>query len=420
MRHVIDVERSSEINNAFYSSRVDLPFRTEAARQEHQFAVAKLLYNYIKEISGKEEIKIIELGARGVYFERGLYSGLKHFAKEELPNITYTIIDISPLAIENSKLSYSDIAEHGDKNIFPTRFFAADVLNREEVEIAGKGYDVVIANELIDDIPQEVIAKRDGVYYEVLFELTWTEWAEIGVKRHGMRALSEEEVKELERYVYMEDGQAITYSPKLGDLVKNVASLMEKEGMLFIHDYFITNPVPLEKSVHLKRVYGNIFDYSALSRNPESGELQITADVNLMQLLFALGENGFACSMASPHELFLNEMFEDKIINLRTLALSLNALDLEKRRSLLAELKRTDDIPRDAKKVDKSLLKELNSILRKGALELRAGAFYAPNSKVDISYLVDDKEKLAFLYSVYRDLYAIKNPYMDIAATLMH
>jgi len=419
MRRVIDCERSSEINNAFYSNRVDLPFRTEATRQEYQFAVAKLLYNYIKEISGKEEVKIIELGARGVYFERGLYYGLKHFAKEELPNITYTIIDISPVAIENSKLSYSDIAEHGDKGIFPTRFFVADALDREEVEAIGGGYDVAIMNELIDDIPQKVVAKENGRYYEVLFELAWTEEAEIGVKRYGMRAMHEEEVKELERYIYLDDGQAITYSPSLGSLVKNVAFLLEKEGMLFVHDYFITNPVPLKKSAHLKRVYGNIFDYSALSRNPESGELQITADVNLMQLLFALGESGFACSMASPHELFLNEMFEDKIINLRTLALSLNALDLEERRSLLAELKRTNDIPKNAKEVDKSLLKELNSMLRKSDIELRSGAFYAPNSKVDISYLVDDKEKLALLYAVYRDLYAIKNPFMDIAAMLM-
>ncbi len=66
---LIDTATASMINRTYYEDNIRLAFRTEAMETAYQTAFAGYLYNYIeKNFPFREEVNVLEPGARGVYF----------------------------------------------------------------------------------------------------------------------------------------------------------------------------------------------------------------------------------------------------------------------------------------------------------------------------------------------------------------
>ena len=418
----IDSSMATQINEAYYKKNAELPFLTEAMGKRYPNAFAHFLYPIIDNSRGGT-IKVVELGARGVYFEKEVHSNLRNIDKANntniAENIEYVVVDISPVAIEAASKQY----KKDSSNLFTTRFVVADVLNKRELSSAGSNNFMVVLNELIDDLSQMVVTRKGNSYYEILYKPIFDpSYGRIRLTRNDFRKLSDEEANMLADYESrlnsgkLEEGYAITYSPVLDKLIENISMLLSPEGRIFVHDYFIRANIPLSFADNLRRIYGYNLGPSALY-SIENNKVQITADVNLQQLVITLNQKGFE-AQAMPHRFFINEYLGIKEVSLSEIAASLNAASEEEKRMLLERIsKRAPSVNTNAPKINEGLLSALKIAFR--GLELTDSHFYAQE---DIVYRVDviqdeTKRKLANeIYKLCRKNYAVVNPFIDVYA----
>ena len=203
---MIDSSMATQINEAYYKKNVELPFLTEARGKRYPNAFAHFLYLIIEIIDKIDNsrggtIKVVELGARGIYFEKEVYSNLRNIDKANntnvAENIEYVVVDISPVAIEAASKQY----KKDSSNLFTTRFVVADVLNKRELSSAGSNNFMVVLNELIDDLPQMVVTRKGNSYYEILYKPIFDpSYGRIRLTRKGFRKLSDEEANMLADY----------------------------------------------------------------------------------------------------------------------------------------------------------------------------------------------------------------------------
>jgi len=427
----IDAWKATSINIDYYEKNVGLPFQTEAKdNNEYSKAFASflsLLYNTLLDNAnnGRDRtIKVVELGARGIYFAEKVYLYLKYIDKRNntniAENIEYKIVDISPVAIKAASEEY----KNKSSNFFKTEFYVADVLNKEELSSVGGNNFMAILNELIDDLPQMVVTRIGDTYYEVLYKIIFDpNYGQIRLAANGFRKLSDEEAKMFADYESMlksgklEEGYAVTFSPVLNTLVENISRLLSSEGKIFIHDYFIRNPVPLKLAHNLRRIYGYNLMPSALYWSIEESGVQITADVNLQQLIFALGQKGFD-AQAIPHRFFVNEYNGVKVISSFEIAASLNT-PKEKKKLLLEKIsKYIPSININAPNINNELLSVLNLVFRGFELDSHSH-FKGPDTDHIIDTIQDEAKRNAAneLYYFCKNNYAVANPYMDIIAS---
>jgi len=425
----IDASIAALINENYYKKNVGLPFRTEAKdNNEYSKVFALLLYNKILDnaSNGRDRtIKVVELGARGTYFEEKVYSNIRDIDKANntniAENIEYKIVDISPVAIKAATEEY----KNNSSNLFTTKFYVADVLNKEELSSVGGNNFMAILNELIDDLPHKVVARIGDSYYEVLYRPIFDScYGLIRLARNGSRKLSDEETKMFIDYESMlnsgklEEGYAVTFSPVLNTLVENISRLLSFEGKIFIHDYFIRGPVPIKLAHNLRRIYGYNLMPSALYCSIEDSKVQITADVNLQQLIIALEQKGFDAKPI-PHRFFVNEYNGVKELSLFEIATSLNATPKEEKKLLLEKIsKHIPSINMNAPNINKELLSVLNFVFRGFELDSHSH-FKGPDTDHIIDTIQDEAKRNAAneLYYFCKNNYAVANPYMDIIAS---
>jgi SAM-dependent MidA family methyltransferase len=435
--NTLDFEKSYEINKSYYTKNVEVKFLTEAMRREYPEAFGKLLfYNYYNMLDDelevyslfsakKEKIRILDVGARGVYFERNLFDAISNLEKENIElrdRIEYTILDISAPAIKYAQEEYNAYKGY----FFKTNFIVADVLSKEEMSQIGR-YDIIILNELLDDLPQMVITKSNGKFYEVLFKPVFDiDNNIIKLEKNGIKEIEIENVEgfvEYEKEYSLKDGEAVTYSPSFYSLVESLKKHLNQDGFIFIHDYVIRGPVSYNYSQNLKRVYGsrNPITAKLLEENPYNAEVQITADVNLMQLNYVLEKNEFSY-LNVPHKVFLNDMLGNKRFSLQEIAFSLNRLDEIELKELLKKLGRDMEDFKNAslKEVKRQVVKEVNNVIKEsnqvpGLIVLRKGFFYGTQHVLDMGKIMD-KENAKALYHICRNKYGVKNPYLNVIA----
>ncbi|MEM3227610.1 MAG: hypothetical protein QXK65_01520, partial [Candidatus Micrarchaeaceae archaeon] len=259
----VDANSAYKINMKYYSSTSGKDFMTMADTDAYPAAFASYLYRLLdSELPNAETIKVLELGPRGIYFEEKLYSELLRLDKTNSTSyserINYTLLDIAPVAIENAKSRYE--INGADKNLFPTEFKVGDAINSRLPQNA----DVIIANELIDDFKQLVVAKRDGKLYEVVFKIGVGDFLGdygISLRPSHLRPIKKKAIrdiylKELDRH--LPEGFATTFSPDLSKFMENLAQSSKPEATIAIHDYFILGGVGVANSNRLKRVFGNM------------------------------------------------------------------------------------------------------------------------------------------------------------------
>jgi hypothetical protein len=426
----IDASIAAWINENYYENNVGLPFRTEAMmsiKYSEAFAYfLSLLYNTLLDNAnnGRDRtIMVVELGARGIYFAEKVYFYIKYIDKRNNTNIAenveYKIVDISPAAIKAASEEY----KNKSSNLFTTEFYIADVLNNRELSSVGGNNFMAILNELVDDLPQMVVTRIGDTYYEVLYKPKFDpDYGQIRLARNGLRKLSDEEAKMFADYESMlksgklEEGYAVTFSPVLNTLVENISRLLSYEGNIFIHDYFIRKPVPLRLAHNLRRIYGYNLMPSALYCSIEESGVQITADVNLQQLITALGQKGFD-AQAIPHRFFVNEYTGVKEISLLEIAASLNATPKEEKRLLLEKIsKHMPGVNINAPNINKELLSVLKNVFRSFDLDSHS-RFTAPDIGYRIDIMQDETKRNVAeeLYNLCKN-YPIVNPFMDIIA----
>ena len=434
----IDDSTATEINEKYYKENVELPFQTEAMGNKYPEAFAyflSFLYNTLLDNAnnGRDRtIKVVELGARGIYFAEKVYFYIKYIDKRNNTNIAenveYKIVDISPVAIKAASEEY----KNKSSNLFTTEFHVADVLNKEELSSVGGNNFMAILNELIDDLPQMVVTRIGDTYYEVLYKIIFDpDYGQIRLARNGFRKLSDEEAKMFVDYESMlksgklEEGYAVTFSPVLDKLVENISMLLSYEGNIFIHDYFYFNDyfyfikkrVPLKLAHRLRRIYGYDLMPSALYCSVEDSKVQITTDVNLQQLIFALEQKGFD-AQAIPHRFFVNEYTGVKEISLLEIAASLNAAPKEEKRLLLEKIsKHMPGVNINAHNINKELLSLLKNVFRSFDLDSHS-RFTAPDIEYRIDMMQDEAKRNVAeeLYDLCKN-YPIVNPFMDVIAS---
>jgi len=191
----IDASIAAWINENYYENNVGLPFRTEAKdNNKYSKVFALLLYNTILDnaSNGRDKtIKIVELGARGTYFEEKVYSNIRYIDEANntniAENIEYKIVDISPVAIKAASEEY----KNKSSNLFTTKFYVADVLNKEELSSVGGNNFMAILNELVDDLPQMVVTRIGDTYYEVLYKPKFDpDYGRFGLEEMALESLA--------------------------------------------------------------------------------------------------------------------------------------------------------------------------------------------------------------------------------------
>ena len=416
----IDASTAALINEMYYKGNLELHFLTEPMGKMYPKAFATFLYSIVNNGRGNT-ITIVELGARGIYFEKEVYSNIRNLdkanSKRIAETIKYIIVDFSPVAIRAARNEY----KNSGSNLFTTEFYVADVLNKKDLSSVGGNNFMAVSNELMDDLKQMVITKMGDAYYEIIYKPKLDlYYGEIRLAINGYRKLNDEEAKMFAAYESisgkLDEGYAVTFSPVLDTLVGNIGAILSPEGKIFIHDYF-TLPVPLKLADNLRRIYGFI-EPSALYYSIEDNKVQITADVNLQQLVITLDQKGFNVH-AAPHRFFINEYNGIKELSLREIAASLNATPKEEKKLLLKKIsKHIPSINMNAPNINKELLSVLNFVFRGFELDSHSH-FKGQDTDHRIDTIQDEAKRNAAneLYYFCKNNYAVANPFMDVIAS---
>jgi len=308
----VDSKLSEELNYSYYANNVNLHFETFAMLEAYQKASALLLYLFLNkqlEIQSGSRINILELGAHGTYFERGVYKYIELLDKQNKTNyaerIRYRILDISKEAIEIAKKSYDlDRDRH-----FITEFYLGNALDKNVFPLENHA---TIMNELLDDL-RHIVVKRSGKeLHECTFSLDCighVAW----LTPQDERPLKEKEIpkKDQLRIIRgLKDGYATTHSPSIPILFDNIERASQESSLIMVHDYFIYQ----SSTPRLGRVYGSI-DCSNKEQVKINGSIQITYDVNFGELIYTIQKHGFDIMATMPTDDFVRGNFDNVPIN---------------------------------------------------------------------------------------------------------
>ena len=324
----------SEVNARYYAAVAgDIAFETEASLGYHPGTVARILLAHAASL-GKENVRILEIGASSCLFARALLGELRMLGAtewRELIRLDYLAVDLSRSALERAVLWEEAQGTHrrvlwpgGARPASPAppgrpekpELVALVSIDGEEVNLGyvhadanqfveanTEAFDFVILNELLDDMacrafyadgagrPLELVplARDDGERWAVRIE---------------EREAPDAPPLPLE--------SVTSRSPESVALVEAIARSLGRGGMLIVHDYgfaadantisdYETVPPSQPQFVDVEyppaepfpRGFFRVFGNEALRA------IQITNDVNFAELAAALQTTGDVLTL--PH-----------------------------------------------------------------------------------------------------------------------
>ncbi len=410
MDRYADIKVSSgnvaELNRHYYGGSADIGFLTMAQREEYQQAFGRYLHRLLEgEYSNISTLKVLELGPRGTYFEKGVYKEIQRIDSEKgtdhADRVEWSLFDISEVAIKEAKTEY----EYDAGSFFTTDFFVGDAVN----DSLPTGYDVVLANELIDDLKQMVVVKRGEKLYESVSGIAAGDFVnDTGIT---LRQKYLKPVRQINDYEYLEvilkylgEGQKTTFFPDLDGLVRNVRKASNPESKFIVHDYMIVGGVG-SNTYPVERVFGNTDPAKVFNSEIDKGLIQITADVNFLQLLDSLSKNGFAVKMIEEYEDFLGGELETRSVNKWKLDEVLKLCSRDEITKIAKLLRVEDDVDRI------EIKKRLYEILG-----LPYGVLGANYRKESLAGKDIPKEVKEGIWDFYRSTLVVKNPLLNITA----
>lgn len=303
----IDHERAADLNYKYYTTVANLDFETYAMKWSYKNAMAKKIYWFIEHWQGANFI-ILELGAHGVYFERGVHEGIVELDKAKgthfADKIQYRVLDISETAIEIAEKAY----RLDQNNYFTTEFYIGDALDEKAIP---KNNNAIIMNELLDDLPTLVVGRTEEGLKEIIFDVSCL-GNKVWLYSYGTASLNDKIGEEDEKWLldHLDKGHVITFSPVMKVLFNNIDKSTTHESMISVHDYF-TSYVDKDDSNLLKRVYGT----ANCENKKVEGSIQITADVPFDQLVEIMRKFGYRVKSIPTDEMIYREL---KRKNVRT------------------------------------------------------------------------------------------------------
>jgi hypothetical protein len=307
----------AEVNSRFYNTvGGEILFETEAQSFLHPLAMARLIAAY-SNASGKRDLKILEIGANNCIFATSLLkllTQLRVHNEAMVSKVEYFAVEYARRSLEAALLEH---AESGFDKVMPgpaesplvgslTRIgppqLALYLVHAEANQfVAGGvgGYDVVILNELLDDLPcRAFYCDAAGVKRELhpRAEPDGDRWRiTIGAGEVEDESLAD-----------MPPNTLTATSAESRSVVRGASALLESGGMLLVHDYGFVEPytelakyepvppVPEFVSVEFPDAGTQPFPRSffRIFGNKEANVVQITTDVNFAELADELSGGG--------------------------------------------------------------------------------------------------------------------------------
>ncbi len=308
----------AEVNERFYNTvGGEITFPTEAQGVWHPLAVARLVAAYAN-ASGKRDLKILEIGANNCVFATSflkLLTQLRVHNEAIVSNVEYFAVEYARRSLEAALVEY---AQAGFDEVTPgpaesplvgslTRLgppqLALYLVHAEANQFvtgATGRFDFVILNELLDDLPcRAFFCDAAGVKRELLAHAR-------PVRKKWVVTIGAAEVED-PSLDDMPPSTLTTTSAESLELVRSTAGLLERGGMLLVHDYgfperytdlakYEAMPKTLPEFVKLEfpdagdqpfpRSFFRIFGSKA------ANVVQITTDVNFAELTAELAGGG--------------------------------------------------------------------------------------------------------------------------------
>jgi hypothetical protein len=324
----------SEVNAHYYAAVAgDIAFETEAALGYHPGTVARLLLSHAASL-GKENVRILEIGASSCLFARALLGELRMLGATEWPELwrlDYLAVDLSRSALERAVLWEEAHGTHrrilwpgGVRPSAPApagrpekpELVALVSVEGEEVNVGyvhadanqfvdanTQTFDFVILNELLDDMAcRAFYADGAGASLE-LVPLA---------RDDGERWTVRVDARDAADAPALPADSVTARSPEAVGLVEGISRALEPGGMLIVHDYgfagdanaiadYETGPPSQPPFVEVEyppaqpfpRGFFRVFGNEALRA------IQITNDVNFGELAAALAMTGDVLTL--PH-----------------------------------------------------------------------------------------------------------------------
>jgi hypothetical protein len=327
----------SQVNERYYSTvGGEIVFETEAQGFLHPLAVAKLIAARARRFRTRA-LKVLELGANNCAFSMSLLkilSALTAGGEVDLARIDYFAVELarrtlevflagqeeggdfqgvaagalgSPLVGTLTRLGVPQIKEH--------------LVHSEAGAFvrAGSGrYNAIVLNELLDDLPSRVFySDAQGAAYELTVQAEEDE----GRWRVRVQAESAPDVE-------MPPASVTATSEESLAVVRGAVSLLDRGGMLLIHDYgfverytpvawyeeppksvpeFVTLEFPPGSESGFPRSFFRVFG------NAEAKVVQITTDVPFAELIEELEQTGTVITLPHGNALIRSRGQEDDL-----------------------------------------------------------------------------------------------------------
>jgi hypothetical protein len=312
----------AEVNARFYNTvGGEILFETEAQSYLHPLAVARLVAAYAS-ASGRRDLKILEIGANNCVFATSLLkllTQLRVHNEASVNKVEYFAVEYARRSLEAALEEYG---EAGFDQVTPgpagsplvvtlTRMgppqLALYLVHAEANQfVAGGsgGFDFVIFNELLDDLPcRAFYCDAGGVKRELEAR------AEPDANRWRVTIGAHEAVDE--SLPELPPSTLTVTSAESVSLVRGACERLESGGMLLVHDYGIVEPYteiakyePMPKlpefvSLELPEVEPFPRSFFRIFGNEEANVVQITTDVNFAELTDELSGAGRVITL--PH-----------------------------------------------------------------------------------------------------------------------
>jgi hypothetical protein len=184
---------------------------------------------------------------------------------------------------------------------------------------SGSGrYDLIILNELLDDLPCRVFHADP---YGNAYELTVQAEEEEGKWRVRIEA-------ELAPGIEMPPGTVTATSPESLEVVRGAVSLLDRGGMLLVHDYgFVERYTPVEWYAELPKSLPDFVtlefprgsesgfprSFFRIFGNAEANVVQITTDVPFAELIGELEQSGTVITLPHGNALIRSRAQQDDL-----------------------------------------------------------------------------------------------------------
>jgi len=334
---VTDWLDKSQVNARYYAAVAgDIAFETEASLGYHPGTVARLLLAHAASL-GKENVRILEIGASSCLFARALLGELRLLgatAWPELVRLDYLAVDLSRSALERAVAWEEAQGTHrrvlwpgGARPSGPARpgrpekpaMVALVTIEGEEVNVGyvhadanqfveanTLPFDFVILNELLDDMPCRAFYADGGGERLELVPLAHDD---------GERWTVRIDARDAPDAPALPEESVTARSAESVALVEGIARLLDPGGMLIVHDYgfpedangisdyepgppsqpsFVEVEYPQASAGHrFPRGFFRVFGNEALRA------IQITNDVNFAELAAILDATGE--TLVLPH-----------------------------------------------------------------------------------------------------------------------